>query len=323
MAEDLCAITCFYNPEDYQTKLQNYQIFVDALQGSGIDCVTVECSMGKMDFQLPDRPGLVRVRGRDVMWQKERLLNIAIENVPARFTKIAWLDCDLLFTNENWVEETSRLLDRYPVVQPFESVVRLPRGAMRDTGDGERWQGFAAVYKKEPHVLLTGDFAGHGHTGFAWAARRDVLAGHGLYDGCVAGSGDHMMAHSFAGDWHGRCIRRIFGANDAHWRHFATWSGSIYQKVRAELSFVPGSLLHLWHGETQDRRYVHRNRDLAGFQFDPAKDVAVSSGGCWEWSSDKPELHDWAANYFGLRKEDGSERFEEGTLGRRDDSRRS
>jgi hypothetical protein len=322
MSQDLCVVTCYYNPEGYRTKLHNYLVFEAALRASGLTLVTVECSMGQTDFELPDRAELVRVCARDVMWQKERLLNVAIDNVPRRFTKIAWLDCDLLFTNNNWAEDSSRMLERYPVVQPFDTVVRLPRGAVEDTGGGERWLGFAAAYAKQPHALLTGDFLGHGHTGFAWAARRDILAAHGLYDGCVAGSGDHMMAHAFAGDWHGRCIRRIFGDNTAHWRHFAAWSAAIYGNVRAAVSFVPGTLLHLWHGETQDRRYVHRNRDLAGFGFDPATDVVIGSEGCWEWSSDKPRLHQWAANYFGLRKEDGNPVGEEETFGRRYDSRR-
>ncbi len=316
---DLCIVTCYYNPEGYRSKLHNYLLFEDALRATGLDLVSVECSMGQADFELPDSPGLVRLRGRDVMWQKERLLNVAIENVPARFTKIAWLDCDLLFTNQNWAAETSRLLDRYPVVQPFETVVRLPRGATQDTAGGERWLGFGAAYAKQPHSLLTGDFLKHGHTGFAWAARREILSSRGLYDGCVAGSGDHMMAHAFAGDWHGRCIKRIFGDNRAHWNHFAAWSSAIYREVRAAVSYVPGSLLHLWHGETQDRRYVHRNRDLAGFLFDPEKDVSVGSGGCWEWNSNKPELHRWAANYFGLRKEDGE--YQENAVGRRNNSR--
>jgi hypothetical protein len=322
MRADLCVITCYYNPEGYRTKLSNYLRFEDALRSSGLSLVTVECAMGQMGYELPDQKGLVRVRGRDVMWQKERLLNVAMEYVPGEFTKIAWLDCDLLFGNENWADETSRLLDCYPVVQPFDTVVRLPRGLAEDAGGGERWISFAAAYAKQPHALLTGDFAVHGHTGFAWAARREILSRHGLYDGCVAGSGDHMMAHAFAGDWHGPCIRRIFADNTGHWKHFAAWSSAIYRGVRAAVSFVPGTLLHLWHGETEDRRYVHRNRDLAGFSFDPASDVAIGADGCWEWSSDKPELHRWAANYFGLRKEDGSPEGEEATLGRRYDSGR-
>ncbi len=322
MTADLCIITCYYNPEGYRTKLSNYLRFEDALRSSGLSLITVECAMGQMGYELPDQKGLVRVRGRDVMWQKERLLNVAMESVPLHFTKIAWLDCDLLFANENWAEETSRLLDRYPVVQPFDTVVRLPRGVTEVKGGGERWVSFAAAYAKQPHAVLTGDFVVHGHTGFAWAARREILSRHGLYDGCVAGSGDHMMAHAFAGDWHGPCIRRIFGGNTAHWQHFAAWSAAIYRDVRAAVSFVPGTLLHLWHGEMEDRRYVHRNRDLAGFCFDPASDVAIGTGGCLEWNSDKPELHRWAANYFGLRKEDGDPEGEEATLGRRYDSGR-
>lgn len=279
--------------------------------------------MGRADFELPDGAGLMRIRGRDVMWQKERLLNIAIKQVPARFAKIVWLDCDLLFGNPDWASETSRLLDRYPVVQPFDTVVRLPRGVTEDAGSGERWSSFAAAYSKQPQALLSGDFPAHGHTGFAWAARREILSKHGLYDGCVAGSGDHMMAHAFAGDWHGPCIRRIFGDNQAHWTHFAAWSSGIYRDVRAAVSFAPGTLLHLWHGETQDRKYVHRNRDLAGFGFDPSADVRIGPAGCWEWSSDKPDLHRWAAEYFGLRNEDGTLQDEEATLGTGYDSRRS
>jgi hypothetical protein len=302
MSSDLCAVTCYYNPEGYRSKLRNYSIFEERL---GVPLVVVECALGGVGFELSDRAGVVCVRGRDVMWQKERLLNVAIQNVPSVFSKIAWLDCDVLFTNPQWAEETSRLLDRYPVVQPFSDVVRLERGELADSGGGERWRGFAAAYHDEPHSLLNGDFARHGHTGFAWAARREVLGERALYDGCVAGSGDHMMAHAFAGDWHGACIQRMFGGNAAHRQHFAQWSKLIYPRVRGAIGYAQGSLLHLWHGDTANRRYVNRNRDLAGFGFDPAVDVKLGASGCWEWSSDKPELHRWAVEYFGSRKEDG------------------
>jgi hypothetical protein len=68
---------------------------------------------------------------------------------------------------------------------------------------------------------------------------------------------------------------------------------------------VPGTVLHLWHGEVGHRRYVRRNQELAGFGFDPATDLRVGASGCWEWSSDKPGLHQWAREYFGQRLEDG------------------
>ena len=63
--DDLCVVTCYYNPEGYRTKLYNYLMFEDALRSAGLNRVTVECSMGQMDYELPDRASLVRVRGRD------------------------------------------------------------------------------------------------------------------------------------------------------------------------------------------------------------------------------------------------------------------
>lgn len=50
---------------------------------------------------------MLRVRGdeRHVLWQKERLLNLAIDSLPADVDAVAWLDADLIWFNHGWVEE--------------------------------------------------------------------------------------------------------------------------------------------------------------------------------------------------------------------------
>src|SRR4029079_13310383 len=106
----------------------------------------VECAFGDAPFELPESAAVLRVRARDVMWQKERLLNLAVAALPAACTKVAWIDADILFAEPNWAAETSRRLDDFPIVQPFDRVVRLPRGATAFTGAGDAWPGFAAVY---------------------------------------------------------------------------------------------------------------------------------------------------------------------------------
>ena len=112
------------------------------------------------------------------------------------------------------------------------------------------------------------------------------------------------MAHAFAGDFDSTCIRRILGDNEKHIAHFKAWARSIYPAVRARIGYVPGRLLHLWHGETEHRRYVDRNRELAAFGFDPARDLVRSETGLWLWRR-KGALHDWAVRYFAARREDG------------------
>jgi hypothetical protein len=303
--DDLWVITAYFNTNGYQTKRQNVERFCAPLERGGLNFLTVECAFGDRPFELDPSPRVRRVSGRDVMWQKERLLNVAIAGLPDRCRKVAWLDGDILFERAEWAVEASRLLDTYPVVQLFDRAIRLPRGHTAFDGTGDVWDGFSAVYQQQPQLLLRGDFAAHGHTGFAWAARRDWLAVHGLYDACIAGSGDHMMAHAFAGDWTSACIRRIIGHNNRHRAYFARWCRGMYGAVQARVGCVPGTVLHLWHGDLGDRRYVRRNQELAGFGFDPEADLRVGASGCWEWNSAKPDLHCWSREYFGLRWEDG------------------
>ncbi len=58
------------------------------------------------------------------------------------------------------------------------------------------------------------------------------------------------------------------------------------------------------HGSWTNRGYWLRQDILARTNFDPAIDLRVNEDGCWEWASDKPELHSWVARYFKSRNED-------------------
>jgi hypothetical protein len=296
-------ITSYFNPNHYRTKRTNYEIFRRSMEVSGIPCITVECVFPGAQ---PDLAESVRIHAKDIMWQKERLLNLAIRRLPSDCKIVAWLDCDVLFENPGWAVEAALELERHQVVQLFSDVVRLPPGSLWGTAGVDQWAGFGSVLKRTPNLLLQGDFARHGHTGFAWTARRELLARHGLYDSCIAGSGDHMMAHAFAGDWNGGCIDRIVGSRNEHRTHFEKWARSIYKEVRARVSVVDGTLFHLWHGDADKRRYVLRNRELASFAFDPHTDLRIGDSGAWDWASGKIDMHAWAVEYFGLRCEDGA-----------------
>ncbi|MDB5320661.1 MAG: hypothetical protein JWN40_2292, partial [Phycisphaerales bacterium] len=105
--------------------------------------------------------------------------------------------------------------------------------------------------------------------------------------------------------WASPCIDRILGRNTAHRAHFTAWCKSLYKDVRAKVATSSGTLLHLWHGDMDNRRYVLRNQQLADFNFNPEKDLRIGDTGAWEWNSQKPALHQWAINYYPARKEDG------------------
>jgi hypothetical protein len=87
--------------------------------------------------------------------------------------------------------------------------------------------------------------------------------------------------------------------------HFLAWAQPLYGAVRGSVAHVEGTVSHLWHGDDNNRNYKSRGWELADLGFDPAADLRLAASGCWEWNSAKPDLHQWAIDYFDLRKEDG------------------
>lgn len=305
-AADLGVVTSYFNPCGFRGRRDNFERFAEPIRAAGIPLVIVEaCFEGDDDAAaLPAHYETLRIKARDVMWHKERLLDLGAGWLPAHCTKVAWLDADVLFESEDWAIATSERLETAMVLQPFEQAVRLSRGALEPRQGDDVFESFGAVFVNRPEELTHGKFERHGHTGFAWAARRDLVARHGLYDACIAGSGDHMMAHAFAGDWESPCIGRMVGRGGRHLAHYRRWSRKLHEEVGARLSYTPGRLLHLWHGTIENRRYAQRNKELFELAFDPKEDIRISDTGCWEWASDKPALHEWARRYFVERKED-------------------
>ena len=71
----------------------------------------------------------------------------------------------------------------------------------------------------------------------------------------------------------------------------------------ANVSYTPGVVLHIWHGDRANRDYTHRYEILKGNAYDPVRDVRVNEQGVLEWATDKPKLHREVTEYFNNRKE--------------------
>lgn len=306
-ADDLWVITCYFNPCRYKTKRANFDAFMEGMKKDGANVLVVELAFADEEYELPEGDNVLRLRGSGVMWQKERLLNVAAKSLPESCTKVAWLDNDVLFENSDWVAETSAALDKYMVVQPFDWCVRLPQGVRKFDGRGETYESYASVYARAPRLAQSGEFVHHGHTGFAWAARRELFDHCGLYDACLTGSGDHLMSHGFAGGMKlSPCLSRVVGNQPAYAKHFVEWGVKARDLVAGRLGVVPGNLLHLWHGDLVDRRYSEMNQEFKTFNFDPDKHLQLDESELWEWSDEAPKvMRDWATTFFEIRREDG------------------
>ncbi len=305
---ELWGITTYFNPAGYSNKLDNLSLFADRARRQGLKLLVVELAFGESPYvlgnNLADR--IVRRRSNTVLWQKERLLNIAVEELPNTCDKVAWLDGDILFDNNDWIQETGRQLQQYAVVQPYHIAWFPPRDyrncpcdrIVEEESEIPSRHGVAYLYE-------LGKSYGRGHPGLAWAARRSLLKCVGFYDRAIVGGADSLQMLAMFGppgcDGLGRFLSRFTSPH--HVNDMLGWAVRLCSEVNRKVSYVKGSVLHLWHGDRKDRQYETRFGILKDADFNPSVDIAVDSNGCWQWNSDKRELHRRVKEYFHERRE--------------------
>jgi hypothetical protein len=86
-ADGLWPITSYFNPIGYRRRLSNFRAFRERLN---VPLVAVELTYGS-DFELQEQDAdiLIQLRGGTVLWQKERLLNLALQALPTHCRKVA------------------------------------------------------------------------------------------------------------------------------------------------------------------------------------------------------------------------------------------
>lgn len=295
----LAVLTTYFNPAGYETKQKNMQSFLASMERDSITPIIVELAFDDQPYRIPEA---LHVRATSKLWQKERLLNIAMDALPASIDKIAWVDNDIIFRNRNWLKQTELALDEFDVVQPFERAVRLPKECTDLIGGTQVIQSLGyRVVRLGKEIFESDQEVKTGTVGYAWAARREVLerAG-GFYDRAIMDGGDRYMAKAFVG-----CATDTLFDGRGSWRqiaHFKEWAAKI---GNCKVGFVPGTILHLWHGDLKNRKYTERHQLFRQFNFDPIRDIKVAHNGVFEWATEKFELHRAVADYFISRKEDG------------------
>lgn len=289
-------VTALFNPAGYISKLDNFHLFRERLAADGLPLLAVELAFGDAPFQLGDRDAdrVVRLRGADALWQKERLLNVAIASLPGECDKVVWLDADVLFERKDWVPRTAELLEDHVVVQPFSRSIRLLAGERSTdiesftvgSGEHEVLHSMAYGVASKGYSCLS-RYLEHGHCGYAWAARREVIQRHGLYDANVLGNGDLNIAHAMFG---GARYLKTERLSDKARAHMSAWADAFYREVRGSVGYLDGTVFHLFHGMKANRRYLDRLHVLVEHDYDPARDL-----GCFaEWCLRVGQCEAWA-----------------------------
>lgn len=325
---DFWVVTAYFNLAGSCARRDDYRCFRAAL-GAKLLCVEWHPD-GRFELDAGDADVLLRRSGGDPMWQKERLLNMALDALPDTARYVAWLDCDLVFRDRSWIDETRALLDNHALVQPFAHVAYLDAARTRELrergrahADGAATRAsFASVYQRVGRErivamdLATRFATSHAHGaydvlarpayGHAWAARRETAQRIGLYERGVMGAGDLMFAYGAIGhdaalvDNH-RSVGWGFYGDCASYRD---WSRAAHAASGGRCASGAGTVLHLHHGSLDDRQYRSRLDGLKPFEIDLDRDVAAAPDQPWSWTRDRRELSRYFMAYIANRRED-------------------
>lgn len=289
----LWAITSYFDPFDRGHRLSVYREFRRRLS---IPLVTVELGFDRpFHLKRGDADILIQRRGGSVLWQKERLLNLALSSVPAHAEAVAWIDCDVVFLRDDWPQAVLRALTDFEMLQPFQYLHYQDCAGRADTLHVSRNAAFESMARRfSEGTLPDGAYRSPGLSlqlryapGMAWAARRRTLDECGFYDASVLGESDKLMFIAAAGRY-GTPIGWLSAAHRTHYDH---WAARFSAAINRRIGHIEGDLVHLWHGDLASRRYAERMRGFERFDFDPNTDFGLTPGGVLRWSSNKPEMH--------------------------------
>lgn len=296
--DDIAAVTCFFNPAGFKTNLLNFRQFKTYMKEIGCPLYSVELAFGDRPFELEPDEFTWQIRTNDVLWHKERLINLMEKRVPARYTKIIWTDSDLYWPDDpDWYQQTSLALNWAKIVQPFSDARYLTEErAIEFIKRGTVWA------KKAGKNAF--DFYQY-HPGFVWAAQREFFTKFGLYDRQVVGSGDSLMALALLGQ--PRAVLEKYAHVSDTCPHvladFLEWATPVSQWVGGEITYIDTVVEHRWHGKLSDRKYHERLAYVK--KLLPARDLVPNADGVFCWGPQVPEdVRNKIASYFAVRQED-------------------
>lgn len=287
--DDIAAVTCFFNPAGFSTLRRNYDVFRAGCEAAGVPLWTVELAIGDTPHTITGE-NVVHVRGADVIFSKENLLNIGFSRVPRQFDKLAFVDCDLVWDRPDWLWQASELLEKHGAVQLFGHIHHTD-------AQGRPAHNGPSMARKHLEKL-----PGWGAPGGAWAVHRQMLdLSVGLYDRCVVGAGDMVHSHlGFRGRFDDPWANDL---NPAMRQHAIDWARMVWRYVRGDLACVDATVTHLWHGDRSDRQYQTRSMILA--DADPETWFCYSHEGVLGFTPQAPPSIRLALiEYFKARNED-------------------
>jgi len=295
---DTAILLAFFNPAKFKRILRNILYIIQILKEKNIPYFVVECVFNNEPQEIPDA-NLV-LHSNSYMFYKEQLFEKLEKVVPEQYTKLVCLDGDIMFDMPDWVDQTSKLLDKYDIIQPYDQGCWLTPDNTRVKSKKLSYA-YGIVHRKATEYMPSNLLHLY-HPGFVWAFKRDIFRKlGGFYDRAIIGNGDMMFTLNFfkdslPSDWINR-LEASFGTEK--WDEYH----ANFKKVNPSVGYLRTRALHLFHGIRQNRQYTTRYKSVAHMltkSWDET--ITTNKDGLYEFKD--PAINPLLLEYFKGRNED-------------------
>jgi len=272
-----------FNPAYSKRLLMNYHYVNNIFKLQKLPVFTLELVYEGRDPQIADA---IYVKGNSYMFHKENLCRVLEKHIPSQFTKIAFLDGDIIFSDKNWYKRVSELLETHDIVQPFKIC---------------HWRDLTykhSIRVRQSVVLMESKtFNWDYHPGFAWCFRRDWYNKFGFFDLAVAGGGDTVSCIIWMQLNYSNLQSLFSKVHDSFI--------SAYNTPVPRITYLKDCVIyHLYHGRIINRKHTTRSRIFDGCP-DITQMVITNSDGVYEWNPEfKEKMNLGFLKYFQERIDD-------------------
>ena len=273
--EKLNVIVVISNPCLYARRYILMKQFMDRIEkydSENVNLFIVELAYKKQKYVITNsaNPNHLQLRTEVPLWHKENMINIAVQKLlPKNYKAFAWIDADLEFESCTWAKDTLKILNgSKDIVQIFSHASDM------DHSEKTMRVFNSAGYQYTKHLPFCGKGDNFWHPGFAWAiTRRAYEKIGGLFELGILGSGDNIMMYSLLGNG----LKAINAKSSDGYKQTIIE----YEKKMKTLRFgyVPGLILHHFHGTKINRKYTERWQILITHNYTPLTDIMYDSVG--------------------------------------------
>jgi hypothetical protein len=294
---DMAVVMVMFNACDSIRIVQNWLFVWNKLVAAGIPVFGVELLYPWQKPVLADTFKTLTVRSDSIMFHKEKLVERLLKEVPETYTKICYMDCDVVFHRADWYDVVSAELDRVAVVQPFSRCYWL--GPDLRTSLISHPSATADLEKiRAAHTAGTSNRLS-GYPGFAMAMRRGVSH----FPWAIVGGGDAIFFRGVAG------LAGDLGNGRMQILLKGGWDEWISTVGGSSIGMVDVTISHMWHGPLSGRQYYDRYKNFV--EAVPAdvtdiRDLVIENAdGVWSWRPEfKSALNKMMLRYFATRDDD-------------------